>query len=234
MTTAAQPADTPSRPPAWQRILPQLIYLGLIIAAAFRYDTLGWPPFVWIAGSVALTLIRAPFAKANKANVINEHRRGFIETVLLIIVFLFLAAFPNIQLATGVLSFADYRLPEAAAWTGAALQIPFIWLFWRSHADLGRNWSVSLELREDHGLVTNGVYKRIRHPMYSSIWLGALAQPLLVQNWIAGALAIPAFGLMYLIRVPREEAMMRARFGDAYHDYMRQTGRVLPRLRQAN
>jgi protein-S-isoprenylcysteine O-methyltransferase Ste14 len=38
-----------------------------------------------------------------------------------------------------------------------------VWLFWRSHADLGRNWSPSLELREGHELVTEGVYRYVRH-----------------------------------------------------------------------
>jgi protein-S-isoprenylcysteine O-methyltransferase Ste14 len=104
-----------------------------------------------------------------------------------------------------------------------------LWLFWRSHADLGQNWSVSLELRQGHQLVTQGVYRRIRHPMYASIWLWALAQGMLLENWLAGWSVVPAFAVMYLLRTPREEQMMCELFGDAYQDYMRQTGRLFPR-----
>jgi len=106
-----------------------------------------------------------------------------------------------------------------------------LWLFWRSHADLGRNWSYTLEVRKGHELITRGVYRTIRHPMYASIWLWCLAQGLLLSNWLAGWYALAAFAAMYFIRVPREEAMMREIFGQEYLDYMQRTGRILPRLR---
>ena len=105
-----------------------------------------------------------------------------------------------------------------------------LWLFWRSHTDLGRNWSVSLEIREGHGLVTGGVYRRVRHPMYTSSWMGALAQAMMLENWLAGLAVLPAFAAMYFIRLPREEAMMRERFGAEYDDYMKRTGRLVPRF----
>lgn len=69
---------------------------------------------------------------------------------------------------------------------GAALMTLAVWLFWRSHTDLGRNYSPSLQLREEHALVTRGVYRRVRHPMYASEWLWVTAQALLLQNRVAG------------------------------------------------
>lgn len=66
--------------------------------------------------------------------------------------------------------------------------------------------------------MTNGVHARVRHPMYAAIWISALAQPLLIRNWIAGLLVVPAFAAMWFIRVPNEEAMMRMRFGVACDD----------------
>ena len=111
--------------------------------------------------------------------------------------------------------------------------IPIIlWLFWRSHADLGQNWSVSLEIREGHQLVTHGVYRHIRHPMYASIWLWALAQGMLLANWLAGWSMVPAFAAMYFLRTPREEQLMCESFGEPYRDYMRQTGRLFPRVKK--
>jgi protein-S-isoprenylcysteine O-methyltransferase Ste14 len=136
---------------------------------------------------------------------------------------------PLLQLATGVFAFADYRLPNAATILGAVAQLPFLWLFWRSHADLGRNWSPGLEVRDDHGLVTNGIYRRIRNPMYAAIWISSLAQPLLIHNWIAGFLVVPCFAAMWFIRVPNEEAMMRQRFGEEWDAYCRKAGRLWPR-----
>ena len=70
-----------------------------------------------------------------------------------------------------------------------------LWLFWRSHADLGQNWSVSLEIRKDHRIVQHGVYRLIRHPMYASIWLWSIAQALLLANWLAGWSAVVPFAV---------------------------------------
>jgi protein-S-isoprenylcysteine O-methyltransferase Ste14 len=104
-----------------------------------------------------------------------------------------------------------------------------LWLFWRAHVDLGLNWSITLEIRKKHELITNGVYRRIRHPMYSAIFLFAVAQGLLLQNWLAGWGGFVTFGLLYLIRAPREEMMMEEVFGKSYRDYAGRTGRLWPR-----
>ena len=132
-------------------------------------------------------------------------------------------------LFTPWLSFADYHLPRFAPWCGAILIGAGLWLFWQSHSDLGKSWSQSLELRKDHELISHGVYRFIRHPMYASIGLWSLGQSLVLENWLAGWCALAAFSLMYLIRTPREEPMMCESFGEQYRDYMKRTGRLFPR-----
>ena len=109
-----------------------------------------------------------------------------LERALLVIVFAGCILLPVIYLATDWLAFADYRLPDWIAMAGSATMVAALWLFWRSHSDLGRNWSRSLELRTDHRLIRSGVYRTIRHPMYAAILLFGLAQGLLLQNWLAG------------------------------------------------
>jgi len=56
---------------------------------------------------------------------------------------------------------------------GIVVAIVGLWLFWRAHADLGRNWSQTLDIHGDHQLITQGVYHFIRHPMYAAGWLFA-------------------------------------------------------------
>ena len=105
-------------------------------------------------------------------------------------------------------------------------------MFYRSHADLGTNWSVTLQMRDDHALVTTGIYRRIRRPMYASIFLLSIAHVLFVPNWIVGRAYFLSFGILYIFRVAREERMMLDRFGPEYETYMRRSGRLFPRLRQ--
>ena len=89
-------------------------------------------------------------------------------------------------------------------------------------------WSHSLDLREDHKLVSTGIYEKVRHPMYTAFWMWALAQPFLLSNWLAGLSGIVGFGTLYFLRVGQEERMMEERFGQEYRDYSARTKRVIP------
>ena len=80
------------------------------------------------------------------------------------------------------------------------------------------------------GLVTGGIYRYLRHPIYASLWLAAIAQVLMLPNWIAGWGGIMSALLVQWVRVPREEQMMLSAFGDQYRDYMQRTGRFFPKL----
>lgn len=211
------------------RIIAALIFLGLVGVVVMRWRANGWGSLVWVASIFLMTLIRSPYAKRAEANAINEKRAVSTEKLLLALVAIGASFAPLIHLATGVFGFANYTLPNWPVIAGAVVLVPAFWLFWRSHADLGRNWSVTTELREEHELVTSGVYARIRHPMYTAIWLIFLMQPLFVQNWIAGPAGALAFAVMYFVRIPYEEAMMRERFGDDYEAYCRRSGRLWPR-----
>lgn len=206
-----------------------LIGTALILFAVVRWHDNGWGAMVWLGVVLCMFAIRMPHTLRNRANVVIEARRDTTEVILLLAMFFAMMALPLIQLATGLFDFASYALPDWATAIGVLAQIPFLWLFWRSHADLGRNWSPGLEVHEAHELVTAGIYRRIRHPMYASIWIAALTQPLLIHNWIGGFLVIPAFAAMWFIRVPNEEAMMHARFGEAWDAYCQRAGRLLPR-----
>ena len=83
-------------------------------------------------------------------------------------------------------------------------------------------------IREQHDLVTTGVYRLIRHPMYASALLWSLGQALLLPNWVTGLAGLLGFCILYFGRVRREEMFMLKTFGDEYLQYMMQTRRVVP------
>ena len=103
-----------------------------------------------------------------------------------------------------------------------------LWLFYKSHADLGTNWSITLEVREQHRLITQGVYRRIRHPMYSAMVLYSVGQALVIPNWVAGPSNCVAFAILVSLRVHAEEQMMSEAFGDEYAAYAARTKRLVP------
>ena len=95
---------------------------------------------------------------------------------------------------------------------------------------MGRSWTPTLGLREDHQLVTDGIFKFIRHPMYAAHLLWALAQPLILTNWIAGYSFLIAQIAQYWLRIGQEEAMLIEEFGHDYPEYMERTGRFFPKI----
>ena len=103
-----------------------------------------------------------------------------------------------------------------------------LWVFQRSHADLGRHWSITLELREGHALVTTGIYARVRHPMYLGLLLYSLGQALVLPNWIAGPSYLVAMGLLFAFRLGPEERMLREAFGAEFDLYRARTKRLVP------
>jgi protein-S-isoprenylcysteine O-methyltransferase Ste14 len=174
-------------------------------------------------------IIRVPLNQKRKQEKMSEQRYTDREKMLLGLLSLGGFFIPIIYAMTNWLDFANYTLPSWAGWLGVLLIAGAVFLFWRAHADLGLNWSPTLEIREKHELITRGIYGMIRHPMYASQWLLAIAQPLLLQNWIAGFLNLLVFIPFYFLRVRAEEQMMLDSFGTQYQEYMKRTGRVLPK-----
>lgn len=187
---------------------------------------------VYLLGLIVYVALRGVYGGRTKHNQKTISRVDVRDRALVALVFIGTIVMPLLYVFTAWLSVGDYHLPGFARWSGAAIMIVALWLFWRAHVDLGLNWSITLELRKDHEVITHGLYRRIRHPMYAAIFLFAIAQGLLLQNWLEGWAGFVSFALLYLIRAPREEAMMCDAFGQSYRDYMRRTGRLWPRRRR--
>jgi protein-S-isoprenylcysteine O-methyltransferase Ste14 len=189
---------------------------------------------LFLIGLILEEVIRYPHRMRNKHDIqqkrIADNRVTGTNFLLDMLAFTGMEIIPIIYIFATWLDFADYRLPAWAGWIGAAIFVVALWLLWRSHADLGRNWSPTLQIMKEHMLVTQGVYRTIRHPMYAAIWLMGIAQALMLWNWIAGLAALVCFLPVYLLRASREEQMMLDHFGEEYRSYMNRTGRVIPRL----
>lgn len=181
-----------------------------------------------LAGIVAMVVIRAPHGQRSINTPITESRKGPLEIVLLSLMWMATLILPLIAILTPLLRFADYPLHPAAFACGVVALCAGLYLLHRSHVDLGRNWSITLQIRQNHELVTTGIYRRIRHPMYTAIFLQGVAQALLLPNWLAGPSWLVAFTLMFALRLGAEERMMEDRFGEAYREYRTRSKRLIP------
>lgn len=151
------------------------------------------------------------------------------ERLYLFFIFVGFQLLPIIYVFTTWFAVLDYNFPKWFGIPAAALYFWAIWLFFRAHADLGRFWSPGLELKDDHELITSGVFKYVRHPMYAAFLAIAIAQIFMLQNWLIGPAFLISAIPFYLHRVKREERQLISRFGDEYRHYRRNTGRIIPK-----
>jgi protein-S-isoprenylcysteine O-methyltransferase Ste14 len=176
----------------------------------------------------AIIVIRAPFGRQSRKIPIAASHRSPRETVVLALAWLGSMILPLLWVFSPLFAIADYPLNSVIFAAGVLVAASGLWLFRQSHIELGKNWSMSLDLREGHQLVTSGLYRHLRHPMYTSIFLCALGQALVVPNWIVGPANLVAFFVLFAVRVQPEERMMAEKFGDQYRSYLAKTKRLIP------
>jgi protein-S-isoprenylcysteine O-methyltransferase Ste14 len=189
----------------------------------------------WIAKAVVLTAtvvmmaIRAPHGRRSRNVKVAKSHKTPLETGILTLAWVgFLI--PLIWVASPVFWFAEYRLRTGPLVAGVICLVIGLWLFYRSHADLGKNWSLTLEVREGHQLIMHGVYREVRHPMYSALALYSVGQALVIPNWVAGLSNLVAFAVLFSLRVEAEERMMAQQFGNEYAAYTARTKRLIPHV----
>jgi protein-S-isoprenylcysteine O-methyltransferase Ste14 len=126
--------------------------------------------------------------------------------------------------------FAHISMPVWLRWAGLIVTCGGIGLFAWAHQALGLNWTAVLAVSEKHALVTSGPYRYVRHPMYTAFFVIGFGFLFLSANALVGVVYLGPLLWMYLSRFSAEEQMMIERFGERYRQYMKETGRILPRL----
>ena len=127
--------------------------------------------FVWAVGLVAWVIIRVPHRSRARKTRVASSAKTLRDRLALAAAAAGLSLVPIVFVATGFPAFADYTFQPWLGWLGLLIELAFLWLFYASHRQLGKNWSVTLEIRNEHKLVTDGLYRYVRHPMYLSFWL---------------------------------------------------------------
>lgn len=92
---------------------------------------------------------------------------------------------------------------------------------------LRRFYSSTLIIREDHKLITHGIYSLIRHPIYFGVILAAIGIPISSSSPY-GFFIMLALIPIFLIRIRFEERILIDEFGDAYQIYQGITRRLIP------
>lgn len=128
-----------------------------------------------------------------------------------------------------LMDWSKIGLPESARWLGVGFGLfctfGIYWLF----SSIGSGISPTSATRKEHKLVTHGIYHWIRHPLYTIGSSFIISFGMMADNWFIAAFGVLAFTLM-AVRTPKEEANLIEKFGDEYREYMKHTGRFLPKI----
>lgn len=187
---------------------------------------------IYLAGLGFAEILRLP----RRIDRLREHQawsRGkspfrMSEFLVMTSVVLGFWVFPLIYAFTNWFRWFDYLLPVWALYPSVLVFLVGLVIRWKAQVALANQWSFTLETGDGHKLVTGGIYALMRHPIYVSLILWAIAQPVLLLNWITGLGGVIAVSLIWIIRVPREERMMIDLFGDEYKKYLSRTGMFFP------
>jgi protein-S-isoprenylcysteine O-methyltransferase Ste14 len=183
---------------------------------------------VWFVLIAGWYILRYPFNRRARRVRISVDRKKLPDLIRLTISATGVGIIPLVYVFTGQPAFASYPPYPLLFALGVVAAAGSLTMFRLTHKALGRMWSVSLQLKEEHKLVSSGIYRRLRHPMYTAFWLMALAQALLLPNWVAGLSGLVGFGFLFFSRIGPEERMMEEAFGEEYRAYKARTKRIIP------
>lgn len=135
---------------------------------------------------------------------------------------------PPLGLPTFARAEAAYAVLRWLAAAGAVAALVFTLRCW---SQMGRNWRMAVSSKEKTKLVTDGIYARIRHPIYAFSILLALCTAIVVPTLPMIVVAATNV-VLTTMKAANEERFLVATHGSEYADYRERTGRFLPRLRR--
>jgi protein-S-isoprenylcysteine O-methyltransferase Ste14 len=94
-------------------------------------------------------------------------------------------------------------------------------------AQLGPLFSTFVAIQKDHHLVTTGLYRWVRHPIYTGSFIAAIGIFLVFRSKLVW-MATPLYLAGTLWRIHDEEMLMCEAFGEAYRQYQARSWRLLP------
>jgi protein-S-isoprenylcysteine O-methyltransferase Ste14 len=114
-------------------------------------------------------------------------------------------------------------------WTGTALlALGLAFSVW-ARVYLGRNWSATVTVKEDHELIRGGPYALVRHPIYSGLLVAFIGSAIARAEW-RGVLAVLIVLAALWRKLRLEERFMSETFGDEYRRYREHTAALIPYL----
>lgn len=128
------------------------------------------------------------------------------------------------------LKWANLSFPIWLRWAGVVIALLGFALLQWSQVTLSNSWSDTPRMMKEQTLITSGPYHSIRHPIYTAFILILGSTLFISSNWLIGVCWAGMTILETASRIRFEESLIVEYFGDQYREYMKQTGRLFPKV----
>jgi protein-S-isoprenylcysteine O-methyltransferase Ste14 len=162
-------------------------------------------------------------ARAVKQTAIRQNWRGILAHRIPIWVGAIFLFFPK----TDPFGIALFPHNNISALMGVSICLMGLWGAIWSRRTLADNWSVNVELKNDHRLVKGGPYRYVRHPIYTSILLMCLGTAVSTGS-LAAFIGVSFFFTGFWIKLNQEEKLLQGHFSDEYPAYKNQVKALIP------
>jgi protein-S-isoprenylcysteine O-methyltransferase Ste14 len=179
---------------------------------------------IWLASEILLSLLRRGKNKSQDFDKANS-------LILWIIIILSISIGINIAAKSGSSGIGSFsRGYPMTSYIGLLLILSGIAVRWTAILTLGRQFTTTLTIVDDHKIIDSGIYKYIRHPSYTGALMSFLGLSIIFSNWITFIVIFVPILFGYIFRINTEEKLLINHFGEEYIIYARKTHRLIPKI----
>lgn len=172
----------------------------------------------------ALWLLEFVFFKSKfKASAYSEKRSFSFISIAIVA-----SIIPTIALVRRELFVLSQPYLTLSSYLGLLLYSIGISLRYIGSLSLGRYFTRGIEIDHDHKLVSSGIYKYLRHPLYLGLFLLGIATPLVYGNYLMIIASILMMGSTLNYRMVLEEKAMEKILGKTYQAWKQKRYRFIP------
>lgn len=187
---------------------------------------IGWLP-ISMFGCIAISAIAANALK----NATSDELK-FVKDDKTILIFRILMP-TSVILALGIAQIDPWVFgveTSSIDWFAGLLFVFGLSIRWIAIGSLKRAFTVKVTILKDHQLKTDGVYRWVRHPSYTGMYIYGLGYGLAFHSPLCVAMVLIAVWVSTTARITVEEAVLESHFGEAYRNYKLKTWRLFPGL----
>lgn len=183
---------------------------------------LDWKILLMIAGSIAMWLTQPPVSVEET----NEKQSSDRFSVILIL------AMSALGVIAPIVDWAYFHTEKNVlnwiTYLGVATLLFGIYFRAWAVTTLGKFFTATVQIKDDHQLIQGGPYQIVRHPSYTGAFLAILSTSLILNSWIGFIIAFLAMSLAYYVRIGIEERELIGKFQDRYIEYKKTTKMIIP------